>query len=185
MLFEYIKKFSEILKSTIATDTNEQIENDFAFKNIVQLLNEKRDLSHIYLIGNGGSSGIVSHGAIDFLNACGFKAHALTDNSMLTCMANDYGYENVFSQPLKTLISNNDVIIAISSSGNSKNIINACKLAKSRGAIVITFSGFQQDNELRKLGHFNFWINCNDYGIVEIGHALLLHHLTDQLSIKN
>ncbi|MAC95652.1 MAG: phosphoheptose isomerase [Flavobacteriales bacterium] len=186
MFSTYLSKFNTVLGQTEATNNQENsIGLDEAFGQVNELFNVvKNNRKNIYLIGNGGSSGIVSHGAIDFLNACGFKARALTDNSMLTCIANDYGYENVFAQPFKTLIEEGDAVIAISSSGKSENIVNACKVARSMGAKVVTFSGFKGGNPLRKEGDFNFWLDSSNYGIVEIGHSLLLHHITDQLSIK-
>jgi D-sedoheptulose 7-phosphate isomerase len=186
MFSNYLDKFQSVLSQTKTSKQNgDSLELDETFLQVNEIFNRtKANKNHVYLIGNGGSSGIVSHGAIDFLNACGFKAQALTDNSLLTCMANDYGYENVFAQPFKTLIEKEDVVIAISSSGKSANIVNACKVAKQKGAQVITFSGFKSDNPLRKEGDYNFWVDSNNYGIVEIGHSLLLHHITDQLSIK-
>ncbi len=136
----------------------------------------------IYLVGNGGSSGIVSHSSIDFINACKLRAVAMTDNSVLTCLANDYGYENVFSEGLKTLFTDKDLLIAVSSSGSSMNIRNAANHAREKGGKVITFSGFKEDNPLRNLGDYNYWLNSSNYGKVEIGHALLLHILTDEIS---
>lgn len=186
MFKDYLDLFNTVLSETKASINDDvSIDLDDSFKQINDLLIETRtNLRNVYLVGNGGSSGIVSHGAIDFLNACGFKAHAITDNSLLTCMANDYGYENVFAQPFRTLIEPNDVVIAISSSGNSINIINACKVAREKGAKVITFSGFKSHNPLRSEGNFNLWLNSEHYGRVEIGHSLLLHYITDNLSIK-
>lgn len=185
MFTDYLDHFQNAVRNTKCSDQTKDIALDDTFDAVHKLLlSIRKNRNHLYLIGNGGSSGIVSHGAIDFLNACGFKAHALTDNSLLTCMANDYGYENVFAQPFKNLLEKDDMVIAISSSGKSANIINACKEACEKGSKVITFSGFHEDNPLRKLGDYNFWINNSNYGIVEIGHSLLLHHITDQLSIK-
>lgn len=186
MFANYLDKFQSVLSQTITTDQEgRSLVLDEAFKQSVEKLKQvKANRNYVYLIGNGGSSGIVSHGGIDFLNACGFKAQALTDNSLLTCMANDYGYENVFAQPFKTLIEKGDIVIAISSSGKSENIVNACKVARQAGANLITFSGFKSDNPLRKEGDFNFWLDSPNYGIVEIGHSLLLHHIVDQLSSK-
>ncbi len=186
MFSEYLNQFSSVLNNTVATDSIQKENSlDDSFQSINLLLKEVRsNRKNVYLIGNGGSSAIVSHGAIDFLNACGFKAHAITDNSLLTCMANDYGYENVFSQPFSTLLEKDDVVIAISSSGNSMNIVNACKMAKEKQAKVITFSGFKPENKLRASGDFNLWLNDNHYGRVEIGHSLLLHYITDNLLIK-
>jgi D-sedoheptulose 7-phosphate isomerase len=133
-------------------------------------------------VGNGGSSGIISHSSIDFINACKLRAMPFTDNSILTCLANDYGYENVFSEGLKTLFTSKDILIAVSSSGSSKNIRNAAEKARELGGKVVTFSGFKSDNPLRSLGDYNFWLDSSNYGKVEIGHALLLHILTDEIS---
>lgn len=186
MFSEYLNQFNTVLENTVATKSNHEKTNlDELFQSIHQLLaSTKEKRKSVYLIGNGGSSAIVSHGAIDFLNACGFKAYAITDNSLLTCMANDYGYENVFSQPFSTLLDQDDVVIAISSSGNSMNIVNACKMAKEKNAQVITFSGFKPENKLRSSGDLNLWLNDTNYGRVEIGHSLLLHYITDRLAIK-
>lgn len=189
MMFKnYLEKFTKTLECTLANSANSAngaIELETAFDEVTAIFEACKSKRHtVYLIGNGGSSGIASHGAIDFLNACGYKAHAFTDNSMLTCMANDYGYENVFAQPFKTFIEEGDVVIAISSSGQSLNIVEAAKLATEKGAKVVTFSGFKEDNPLRKTGEFNFWLDSKNYGIVEIGHSLLLHHITDNLSIS-
>ncbi|MBD99168.1 MAG: phosphoheptose isomerase [Verrucomicrobia bacterium] len=186
MFSTYLDEFSSILRKTIATNSSSEIELDEAYTAVVGQMEEvRKKKSHVYLVGNGGSSAIVSHAAIDLLNACGFKAHALTDNSLLTCMANDYGYENVFAQPLKTLFEEGDVLVAISSSGKSPNIVNACRQVKNKAAAIITFSGFAPDNPLRASGDFNFWLESSDYGIVEIGHSLLFHHITDKLYNKD
>lgn len=183
---KYLDQFYDVLAKTSASDhSGSTVELDTAMDSIVQQLQTVREKRNtVYLVGNGGSSGIVSHGAIDFLNACSFKAQALTDNSQLTCLANDYGYENVFAQALKTVIEPNDVLIAISSSGNSANIVKACEIAREKGAFIIGFSGFSSDNKLKALGDFNLWVNDNHYGRVEIGHSLLLHSITDQLAVK-
>ena len=178
----YIDRFSAVLKDAKLTDNaGQELDLDTSFGAIVDALLTVKSNGRVYLVGNGGSSGIVSHSAVDFVNACGFKGQALTDNSMLTCMANDYGYENVFAQPLGTLFGAEDALIAVSSSGNSANIVNAANLCKNKGGLVITLSGFSSENKLRPEGDFNFWLDANDYGIVEIGHSLLLHHLTDLL----
>lgn len=186
MFAKYLNDFSSVLENTEATTQNSPTGLDEAFSTVVNRLKTVRENgAHVYLVGNGGSSAIVSHAAIDLLNACGFRAHALTDNSLLTCMANDYGYENVFSQPLKTLFDEGDVLVAISSSGKSPNIVNACNEVKAKASTVITFSGFNADNPLRHSGDYNFWLDSKDYGIVEIGHSLLFHHITDKLYNKD
>ncbi|MFC2100983.1 SIS domain-containing protein [Bacteroidota bacterium] len=183
MISNYIKTFSDILSNTKITDqTGKVLSEEMAFSNIIeQFKNVQKSGKTVFLIGNGGSSGIVSHSSIDFMNACMIKAFPITDNSQITCFANDYGYENVYRKPLEIMFQEGDALIAVSSSGSSKNIVNASQTASEKGGFVLTLSGFKKENLLRKSGHINFWIDVEDYGIVEIGHALLLHIITDEL----
>ncbi len=187
MIFKnYLETFKEILKSLVILDNNGNILSENSVWSIIsRKLNETKDKNGvIYLVGNGGSSGIVSHASVDFLNTCKIKAIPLTDSSQLTCFANDYGYENVFAKPLDNLILQNDILIAVSSSGSSKNIINAVEVARSKGAFILTLSGFEPDNPLKQLGDLNYWLNSNHYGMIEIGHSLILHFIADKFSNK-
>ncbi|MEQ8303152.1 MAG: SIS domain-containing protein [Cyclobacteriaceae bacterium] len=179
---DYINKYNSVLENLVVSNKNENIETQTGLSQIIDLLNVVDEDATIYMIGNGGSSGIVSHSMVDFINACKKNARAITDNSLLTCMANDYGYENVFKQPFATMIRKKDAVIAISSSGNSENIVSAAKFASDKGCKVITFSGFKSENKLRKEGDLNIWLESDSYGYVEIGHALILHYITDSLS---
>lgn len=133
----------------------------------------------VYIIGNGGSAGIASHFCTDLLKARQIPASTLVDSNLLTCIGNDLGYENVFSTQLETLMRPHDLLVAISSSGKSRNILNAADVAKERGAKVITLSGFSEYNPLRSKGDLNFWLNAQDYGLVETGHFSLLHTISD------
>jgi D-sedoheptulose 7-phosphate isomerase len=184
MIKKYIEEFAEVINSTVITTRDNLVEeNSAAYIELADILENCHNAGGtIYLVGNGGSSGVISHASIDFINACKLRAMPMTDNSILTCLANDYGYENVFSEGLKTMFTNKDILIAVSSSGSSKNICNASSQASKLGGRVITFSGFKTDNDLRKLGDYNFWLDSQDYGKVEIGHAMLLHILSDELS---
>ncbi len=184
LIKNYIDRFSEVLEKTLITDQQgKELERDEAYQGLVgQLEKIREDKGNLYLVGNGGSSGIISHASVDFLNTCHMRAVPMTDNSMLTCFANDYGYENIFSKPLEKTMQPGDALLAVSSSGTSRNIVNAAETAKSKGAFVLTFSGFKADNPLRATGDTNFWLDALDYGQVELGHALLIHILTDELS---
>lgn len=133
----------------------------------------------VYVIGNGGSAGIASHFSNDLMKALGIPSQTLYDSNLMTCLSNDLGYENVFSYPLQKLLKSTDLLIAISSSGKSKNILNAVEVALSRKSSLITFSGFLADNSLRQMGDLNFWIPCSDYGLVESAHFFLLHTIVD------
>jgi D-sedoheptulose 7-phosphate isomerase len=133
----------------------------------------------LMIIGNGGSAGIASHVAIDFSKSAGMRALAFNDSAALTCLANDLGYEAVFAEQIALHGRPGDVLVAISSSGNSPNIVRGVGAARSRGCLIITLSGFAPDNPLRVLGDINFYLSSREYGIVEIGHLAILHCLLD------
>ncbi len=139
---------------------------------------------NLFLVGNGGSAGVVSHVLTDFINVDKLNARTLHESSLVTCMGNDYGYENTFSQPLSILARKGDVLVAVSSSGRSANIHNAVKAIKEVGGEAITLSGFGKDNPLRSMGDLNIWLDSNSYGLVEIGHLFYLHYLSGRLGSK-
>lgn len=139
--------------------------------------------SRLYLVGNGGSASVASHAVTDFLNVASLRAATLHEPSLLTCMSNDYGYEVAFARILATVASHGDMMIAISSSGQSLNIRNAAAEMRRLGGKVVTLSGFKADNPLRSLGELNFWLQSTDYGMVEIGHQFVLHNLADRLRL--
>lgn len=131
------------------------------------------------IIGNGGSAAIASHMAIDFTKNGGIRTVAFNDASSLTCTANDFGYVAGFQRMLEMYADPDDVIIAISSSGKSPNILNAVQYAKKEGHTAVTFSGFKENNKLRTLGDVNFYVNAESYGFVEVSHLALLHAILD------
>jgi D-sedoheptulose 7-phosphate isomerase len=139
---------------------------------------------NLFLVGNGGSAGVVSHILTDFINVNKLNARTLHESSLLSCMSNDYGYENSFSEPLSTLAREKDLLIAVSSSGRSPNIHNAVKSVKKVGGNAITLSGFGEDNPLRSMGDLNIWLDSTSYGLVEIGHLFYLHYLSGHLKLK-
>lgn len=173
---------SKLLNSKITTHLHENLSAQNGMQSVLEILVHCRNQNaSVYIAGNGGSAAIASHAVIDFLNMAKMKATAMLDPAVTTCLSNDYGYEHVYERQLERFIQPNDVLIAISSSGNSKNIINAVNIAKKHNAKVITLSGFAENNPLRQIGDYNIWLNSKDYGQVEIGHAFMLHYLTDRL----
>jgi len=141
----------------------------------------KRARSQVFFIGNGGSAAIASHMTADFMKNGGMRTYSLYDNAVTTCMGNDYSYEYVFSKPLEFLANPGDLLVAISSSGNSKNIVRAVRAAKGKGASVITFTGFQPDNQTRRLGDISVYVPSEKYGIVESIHNLILQQVVDTI----
>ena len=131
----------------------------------------------VVFIGNGGSAAIASHFAVDYTKNGGMRAMALNDAATLTCFANDYGYEQVFAKQLEAHGRPGDVIVIISTSGKSKNILQAAAAAKNSRCEVVTFSGMQPDNALRHFGSLNFYVPSGDYGLVECAHNNLLHSM--------
>jgi D-sedoheptulose 7-phosphate isomerase len=139
----------------------------------------KREKARVYFIGNGGSAGIASHMATDWMKNGGFAATAFNDGAALTCLTNDLGFEQVFALPLSRLARRGDLLIAISSSGKSANILAAVEAARGAGANVLTLSGFAPDNPLRRRGDMNFYVPNALYGFVEIAHLCICHALLD------
>ena len=133
----------------------------------------------IMFIGNGGSAGIASHMAIDYSKNGNLRSQAFNDPSALTCLGNDLGYENVFAKQIDLHARSGDLLVAISSSGNSPNILGGVAEARKRGCKVVTLSGFEEDNGLRSLGDVNFYVPSGEYGFVEITHLALCHVVVD------
>ena len=144
------------------------------------LVQARENSGSVYVIGNGGSAAVASHAVIDLINVAKLRAFTLNEPSVLTCIVNDYGYENAYSRLLAHMARPGDVLIAISSGGRSMNIRNAATQVVSNGGSVITLSGFSQDNPLRSLGDVNIWLDASDYGLVEVGHQFILHNMSDR-----
>ena len=117
--------------------------------------------------------------AIDYWKNGGIRATAFNDAALLTCLSNDYGYEQVFAKPIEMMSQAGDLLIAISSSGRSLNILNGVAAARKNGCGVVTFSGFAADNPLRSLGNINFYVPSESYGYVEITHLSICHSILD------
>lgn len=179
----FSKRFSDLnaaIASCVYSDQERVLLEDDALQSFYRMMAEtvaKQGI--IYVIGNGGSAGIASHFSNDLMKALQIPSQTLYDSNLMTCLANDIGYENVFSYPLERLIKSNDLLVAISSSGQSPNILKAVDAAQAKSAAVITLSGFKADNSLRKQGNLNFWIDRCDYGLVETAHFFLLHTVID------
>ena len=176
-------QFCNLLQKCIATDNADAVYAiEDAITEFCELLVATNGAGgNIYVIGNGGSASIASHAVTDFVNAAGLKALTLHESSLLTCMANDYGYDNACARMLTQMLHPGDVVVAISSSGQSMNIRNAALQAADSNAAVITLTGFKSDNPLRSMGVLNFWLDSDDYGMVEIGHQFILHNASDRI----
>src|ERR1700722_6548727 len=172
MIKEYIASFMALNLA--------KIENEL--KRTVDKLDAARKFNTVMVIGSGGSASIASHTVIDLIKVAGMRATALNDPATLTCLSNDYGYEESYAGQIKNQARPYDILIAISSSGASKNILRAVEVAKANRITVITFSGFSDSNPLRKMGNINIYVPSNDYGHVEMAHHIFLHAITDALA---
>ena len=139
----------------------------------------------VYLIGNGASASMASHVAADLAKNAHVHTEVFSDLSLITAIANDLGYEEVFAEPLRRRMNHGDMLVAISSSGQSPNILRAVREAKDRGGIVITLSAMRPDNALRSMGTLNFYVPAETYGMAETCHAAILHYWIDLMVIGN
>ena len=140
-----------------------------------------KSCKRVFFVGNGGSNAISSHMMEDYAKIGGYPTFAFSDPALITCYANDYGYENAMKEWLKIHFGKGDLLVAISSSGNSMNIVNAVDEAKGKGGEVITLSGFKNTNKLIAKGKVNFHIPIENFGVVECYHQVILHIILDSL----
>ncbi len=147
--------------------------------NLVQKVHEQR--GKIIVVGNGGSAAMASHVAVDFTKAVGIRAVNFNEADLLTCFANDFGYENWVARALDFYADPGDLVILISSSGQSPNILNGGKKAIGMNLKLVTLSGFQSDNPLRFMGDLNLWVDSKEYNIVEMTHHVWLLAIIDYL----
>ena len=135
----------------------------------------------VLVVGNGGSAAIASHVSVDFTKAAGIRSVNFNEADLLTCFANDYGYENWVSKAFDFYADESDAAILISSSGKSPNIVNGAKTARDAGLKLITLSGFSSDNPLRELGDVNFWVDSQSYNTIEMTHYVWLLSIIDYI----
>jgi D-sedoheptulose 7-phosphate isomerase len=135
----------------------------------------------VILVGNGGSAAMASHVSVDLTKVSRLRAINFNEADLITCFANDYGHEQWMAQALEFYADPQDLVVLISSSGKSPNVINAAVKAKQMKLPLITFSGFAVDNPLRKLGDINFWVDSHAYNVVEMTHHVWLLSLADKL----
>ena len=128
----------------------------------------------IITVGNGGSAAIASHVSVDLTKAAGIRATCFNESSLVTCFANDFGYEKWVVKALTSYADDNDVVILVSSSGQSANMINAAKYCTDRGLYLVTFSGFNKGNIMRSYGQISLWTDSHNYNYVETVHQTWL-----------
>jgi D-sedoheptulose 7-phosphate isomerase len=170
---KYLEDFSVLLKPNAAI-----VDKIIKVKEILK--DCQKDKGKIIICGNGGSAAIASHVSVDLTKNANIRSINFNEADLITCFANDYGYERWVEKAIDFYADKKDVLILISSSGKSKNMINACVSAKNKNlSKIITFTGHNKDNPLSQLGDINFWIDSKAYNFVENTHQVWLLTIVD------
>ena len=173
----FFKKYFDIVAEFLHDVDLEQLE---LFTSLVHGV--KASHGKIIVAGNGGSAAMSSHVSVDFLKAANVRAINFNEADLITCFANDFGYEHWVEKAIEFYADPQDLVVLISSSGQSPNIINAANRAKSLNLPLVTLSGFAADNPLRQTGDLNFWIDSEVYNVVEMVHHIWLLAVVDKVS---
>ncbi len=177
----YVSALYDSLQSVIFTDKNgDEVEQKRGLDKLCEISEKiKKNKRVKYLCGNGASASICNHMALDWSKNGGVKTNSFSDSALFTAVVNDLGSDDVFSAPLAFYADAGDLLVTISSSGNSKNVINAIKKSREMNMSVVTLSGLKQDNTSRTLGDLNIFVSARTYGIVESAHAIIMHAWLD------
>tara|TARA_B100000029_G_C17488745_1_gene928292 strand:- start:563 stop:1126 length:564 start_codon:yes stop_codon:yes gene_type:complete len=169
----YLLDFSELIKPQESV-----LEQLVEVKEALAEAHSKGNKGMIF--GNGGSAAIASHFSVDLTKNASVRCINYNESDLITCFSNDYGFENWIAKAIEFYGDEGDVLIAISSSGKSQNMINATSAAKTKKfSKVITFSGFQEGNPLSKSGDINLWVDSKAYNFVENLHQVWLLAIVD------
>ncbi len=129
--------------------------------------------------GNGASASIAEHGAVDFTKQGKVRGVTFHDPNLMTCFANDFGYDNWVAKAIEHHGDDGDVVVLISVSGQSPSVVNAAKYAQSRGMFVVAFTGRNPENPLAQVADLNFFVNSDAYNVVENIHSIWLTSAVD------
>jgi len=170
-LAEYFDRYRQ---SIFGTDMNSQL---IELKGLMSGVHA--DGKKVIIAGNGGSAAIASHCAVDFSKNAHIRCVNFNETGLVTCLSNDYGYERWIEKALELYADGGDLIILISSSGKSINMVKAADYARSKDHVLVTFTGFLSDNPLKMRGDLNFWVDSRAYNIVEMTHQMWLLAVCD------
>ena len=169
----YLEDFSDLLKPN-----NELIEKLIRVRN--SLLEVKKNNKKVLIFGNGGSAAIASHFSVDLTKNARLRCVNFNEADLITCFANDYGFEHWVEKAIDFYGDEGDLLIVISSSGRSQNMLNGVKAARNGNfKSVVTLSGFAEDNPLNQLGDINLWLDSKAYNFVENIHQAWLLTIVD------
>lgn len=172
-LINYLKTYDSLIHNS--SSVYDLIKIKKLFQNI------SKEGGKVILAGNGGSAAMASHVAVDITKNAGIRAVTFNEYDLITTLANDYGYENWISKAIELYHNSNDMVVLISASGQSLNVLNAATKSKKLGLPIITFSGMSPQNPLRELGDINLWVDSKVYNIVEMTHHIWLLAIVDMI----
>ncbi len=153
------------------------------YKNInsfVKLIKKKsKNKKNIFVFGNGGSASTANHFAVDMTKNAKIRTQTFSNDNLITCFSNDYGFEKWILNCIKSYVQKDDLVIFISVSGNSKNLVNAVKYCKKNKIYSYSLTGVKKNNQLNKLSDEYFWVNSKSYNQVEIIHHIIMLLVVD------
>ena len=178
----YFESISQGLEESLYYTNQQLSEPEIFFQIIKTNLKKLRETkSKIYFFGNGASAAFANHMALDFSKNGKILARSLSDSALLTALSNDYSYENAMLEFLKIEgVTKEDLVITISSSGNSPNIISVLNYCKENNINSLALSGLKQENKSVALADYSIYVPMKTYGMVECIHQIFLHLILDQ-----
>jgi D-sedoheptulose 7-phosphate isomerase len=178
----YFKSIYQGLNDSIYYLDQQKIEPQLFFETIKGILIKLRESRNkIYFFGNGASAAFANHMALDFSKNGKILARSLSDSALLTALSNDYSYDNAMIEYLKIEgVTKDDLVITISSSGNSPNVINVLDHCKENNIKSLALSGLKNNNKSISLADFSIYVPMKTYGMVECTHQIFLHLILDQ-----
>ncbi len=182
----YTANLFQAMKALSVQDTQGQkIDRDIAYRNWQEdTIKIRKKKKTVYLVGNGASASMASHMAADLAKNGHVHTEVFSDVSLLTAISNDMCFEEVFAEPLRRRMKKGDMLVAISSSGRSPNVLRAVETATSLGGISVTLSAMDENNPLRSMGKTNWYIPADTYSMAETCHAAILHHWMDMIAAQ-
>ena len=183
---QYFTDIKDALERMIVTDAKgNTLDKDQAFEEWIDESEQRKQRRGVFFFcGNGASATMAEHMSHDCFQNADFQTYTVSETSHITAISNDISYEEVFSYRIGKMLTDKDMVIAISSSGNSPNIVKAIDKANEIGCYVVSVSGKKEDNKIRKMGNLNFYVPLFTYGMVESAHAVLLHSWIDRYQDK-
>jgi D-sedoheptulose 7-phosphate isomerase len=177
---KYLESMASVLDKTEASIGTELVTVEQALERSVEVLKSlQKGGGTQFFLGNGASAAFAEHMALDWTKNGGIRSQNPSSSVLLTALANDISFEDAFATYLDRYARQGDVVVTISSSGNSPNVVKAIDKARKLQCHVITLSGLKPDNSSRKLGDVNFYVPARTYGITECAHQVLLHMMID------